>query len=1039
MKYITPKEAAEKWNISQRRVHTLCKQGRISNAERHGWTWLIPDSAKKPLDARIKSGRYCKEKQEPSATIADGAIIWRNHLVQKLSPQNSKLTYIHAGAGYGKTSLLMQYAEGRTDVAWLTMDARDNDILFFLQHLENTIKRKLKQFKFTAMEYTPFTESTTFIQTVLSDLLMAIGRSRLSVIMDDVHVLQNDQVIELITGWVIACPSNISILMASRNELWNGLFRLKMSGKITELTRCDLVFSRKEAELLWGFFDEEIYTATEGWSLAIQSYRLAVKDGQPLSLSRLDVERDLYHYLLDTISKKLPEHILHFLKATCFLPEMDAKTCDQLLDVGYSQDVLEYLICHNIFTSRISAGSYRYHALFSLFLQQNDEGLGRETLRQAMKLNYRSKNYEQAAEYALLLQDSNMVQRCIGRLFSKHLNWYKTRQVKKYLDYLEEQSVTLSTRSMLAKGMLLSDQGNFFQAETYLRTVVQHLGQGDKQLYLLAMTHMARVLRNKVSFEESTRCLDTLIPLLQDAPMQDWYFVMIEKIHNLTLTSHLFEALQLVESMISRCLSVGDYDVKAWFERYLTSIYFYMGDFKSCLSAYEKSLTIPDSQQEWLMRHSIGLHAAKAYQMTGQEEKVLPLAEAELNRIKQLELYEEHSFNYLIYAEILHSIELLKCYQGLAYDYSVSNHYLEIAEKYAVLNRSTHDHYIFVKIWRLCSLILAQPEKIIELIQEALSIIDSTTPAFQSFAYGRMANALDILGQNSELCKEFFHKCIQIGEQIGCYAYSTVAHGRLAAIFLREGSTEKVQEYTERFLQLSEQFKNIYYIRFRKLFESVLNFASENAISPDFTREMMTYGGYMTELVYVHTLGNFYITPFLDREHPVRIRTQKARELLAYLLEHRNGATREQIFADLWENSESDITRLFHTRRGEIRKAFESLGAKNPILYENGLYFLNMEEILCDYDLFLQATVEYRQQLTIESAKKMVNFYTGRYLDDMEALWSESTRLSLEDSFLEAAEALMEHYRDMGERSKAIELLRRCTGSSHHGHRYETI
>jgi hypothetical protein len=54
MDYITAKEAAEKWGISQRRVQLLCEQGRVAGAVRLGWAWAIPKEADKPADARRK-------------------------------------------------------------------------------------------------------------------------------------------------------------------------------------------------------------------------------------------------------------------------------------------------------------------------------------------------------------------------------------------------------------------------------------------------------------------------------------------------------------------------------------------------------------------------------------------------------------------------------------------------------------------------------------------------------------------------------------------------------------------------------------------------------------------------------------------------------------------------------------------------------------------------------------------------------------------------------------------------------------------------
>lgn len=62
MEYITALEAANKWGISSRRVHTLCAEGRIEGATRLGTVWAIPIDAQKPKDARIKSGKYIKGK-----------------------------------------------------------------------------------------------------------------------------------------------------------------------------------------------------------------------------------------------------------------------------------------------------------------------------------------------------------------------------------------------------------------------------------------------------------------------------------------------------------------------------------------------------------------------------------------------------------------------------------------------------------------------------------------------------------------------------------------------------------------------------------------------------------------------------------------------------------------------------------------------------------------------------------------------------------------------------------------------------------------
>ena len=52
MEYISAREAADKWGISQRRVAILCSESRIDNATMVGNMWLIPATAEKPVDAR---------------------------------------------------------------------------------------------------------------------------------------------------------------------------------------------------------------------------------------------------------------------------------------------------------------------------------------------------------------------------------------------------------------------------------------------------------------------------------------------------------------------------------------------------------------------------------------------------------------------------------------------------------------------------------------------------------------------------------------------------------------------------------------------------------------------------------------------------------------------------------------------------------------------------------------------------------------------------------------------------------------------------
>ena len=63
MKYLSTTQIAAKWNCSPRWVAILCEGRRIKGAQKTGSTWIIPEEAERPADARVKSGKYIKHKE----------------------------------------------------------------------------------------------------------------------------------------------------------------------------------------------------------------------------------------------------------------------------------------------------------------------------------------------------------------------------------------------------------------------------------------------------------------------------------------------------------------------------------------------------------------------------------------------------------------------------------------------------------------------------------------------------------------------------------------------------------------------------------------------------------------------------------------------------------------------------------------------------------------------------------------------------------------------------------------------------------------
>ena len=69
---ISVKAAAERWNITERRVSALCKDGKITGAMKQGNRWMIPADTQKPADQRIKTGAYRKTERAPKLPLPIG-------------------------------------------------------------------------------------------------------------------------------------------------------------------------------------------------------------------------------------------------------------------------------------------------------------------------------------------------------------------------------------------------------------------------------------------------------------------------------------------------------------------------------------------------------------------------------------------------------------------------------------------------------------------------------------------------------------------------------------------------------------------------------------------------------------------------------------------------------------------------------------------------------------------------------------------------------------------------------------------------------
>ena len=106
MDYITAREAAEKWSVSERRINQYCAEGRIPGAERFGGAWAIPAGAEKPGDPRKQKTQTAPPSAKQAPELFPGFMPLMN---TPFRPGSCKEAIARMEAGPKKDIALAEY------------------------------------------------------------------------------------------------------------------------------------------------------------------------------------------------------------------------------------------------------------------------------------------------------------------------------------------------------------------------------------------------------------------------------------------------------------------------------------------------------------------------------------------------------------------------------------------------------------------------------------------------------------------------------------------------------------------------------------------------------------------------------------------------------------------------------------------------------------------------------------------------------------------------------------------------------------------
>lgn len=314
-------------------------------------------------------------------------LIERAELIETLSAEPSrKLTLLSAPAGWGKTTLLSQWANGadeRRRRGWLSLDAFDNDPAQFwagaIAALGNAgagpAPRALELIKMGA-------DPRRVVLPTLLDELAAIDY-QITLILDDYHLVENRTVHEQVGFIIERMPQTFQLVIATRSDPLLPLARWRARGDLLELRAEQLRFQVAEAADLFGgvlgltLTDAQVqllFRRTEGWAAGLHLAGLSLTgrtDAEAFIRTFAGDNRHIVDYLMAEVLDGQPPRLRDFLLRTSLLGRLSGPLCDAVLETSDSAAVLEHIERQNLFVVPLDMSRhwYRYHQLFAELLR----------------------------------------------------------------------------------------------------------------------------------------------------------------------------------------------------------------------------------------------------------------------------------------------------------------------------------------------------------------------------------------------------------------------------------------------------------------------------------------------------------------------------------------------------------------------------------------------------------------------------------------------------------------------------------------------
>ena len=317
------------------------------------------------------------------------SLVSRNRLIDLLrAGGRRRVVLIHAPSGFGKSTLAAQWREelvrDGVAVAWLTIDDDDNNVVWFLAHLLESLRRvrpalaaSLGQVLEEHGDHAGRYVLTTLIDEIHDD------DDRIALVIDDWHRV-SDPATTAALGFLLehGCH-HMQIIVTSWSRAGLPVSRLRIQDELVEIGCESRCFNDSEARSflndvgglqLSGSDVDALTASTDGWAAALQLAALSLRGGGDANslIGRLSGASDVVgEFLAENVVDTLEPELREFLLATSITERTCGGLASVLAGVTRGQVMLEEVERRGLFLQRVddAPGWYRYHQMFAEFLR----------------------------------------------------------------------------------------------------------------------------------------------------------------------------------------------------------------------------------------------------------------------------------------------------------------------------------------------------------------------------------------------------------------------------------------------------------------------------------------------------------------------------------------------------------------------------------------------------------------------------------------------------------------------------------------------